>query len=176
MGRLIKFLVFFFSALLLLYVALPQNGFPTPLPDSLQSDEPADSETPLRRAYFTDYTRAEVMDHYRSAFTLKLPFGMEITPLRLNYPPEEAGTIIRDQTRSTYLEELAFPMREGIYVNGFEPSHEKDAIHIKGRDFEQKITVRYVPSNVYLRVVVCALALVSLFILAKEYMNVKKRN
>jgi len=55
-----------------LYLSLPQLEFPQPPQDALQSNEPADTETILRRAYFTNYTREEVLKHYqRQLPTLK---------------------------------------------------------------------------------------------------------
>jgi hypothetical protein len=114
--------------------------FPVPPSDSLQSPEDADSETYYRRAYFTNYTREEVLDHYVEQF--------DYFPIvRLNYPPEDSQTLIRDQTRSTYLEELVHPLRESIYINGFKPKEAKDEIVFQERKFEQKIIIRYVPSD-----------------------------
>lgn len=133
-----------FTLLFLFYLSLPSPGFPEPPSDALQSDEPADKETPLRRSYFTNYTREEIMEHYKNEF--KGGFS-------LNYPPEEARTIIRDQTRSTFLEEIVHPFRESVFVNGFEPKDAKDAIEIKGLPWRQKITVRHVPSRLWVRLV-----------------------
>jgi len=48
-----------FSVLLILYLILPNPPYPEPPPDALQSNEPADTESPLRRAYFTDFTREQ---------------------------------------------------------------------------------------------------------------------
>lgn len=124
---------------------LPAEGFPAAPEGAVQSFEPADTETPLRRAYFVNMTRDDVMAHYKKEFD-SLPI------LRLNYPPEEAQSIIRDQTRSSYLEELVHPFRESVYVNGFMPKEEKDVILINGIIYDQKITIRYVPSSVIVRV------------------------
>lgn len=70
---------------------------------------------------------------------------------RLNYPPEEAQTLIRDQARSTFLEEIVHPFRESIFVNGFEPTRPQDAIFVEGRAWRQKIIVRFVPSVTLIR-------------------------
>jgi hypothetical protein len=91
----------------------------------------------------------------------------------LNYPPEEAQTIIRDQTRSTFLEELVHPFRESIYINGFEPKTEKDTINIEGRTWRQKIIIRYVPSLTIIRVIVVGLTFVLVLWLVKEYNHIK---
>jgi len=147
MKRLFNILLVLFSVALLYYLLLPNYEFPAPPPGSLQSDEPADSETPLRRAYFTDYSREETMAWYKN----QIGWG-----IRLNYPPEDAQTLIRDQTRSTFLEEIVRPFRESLYVNGFEPTNDKDAIIIGGRHFRQKIIIRFVPSSVFVRVGVFA--------------------
>lgn len=157
MRIILKTIIASFFIFLFLYVLPPSPDFPKALPDTLQSKEPADTETPLRRAYFTNFTREEVMSHYNNQFK----WGY-----RLNYPPEESQTIIRDQTRSTFLEEIAHPLRESIFVNGFEPKDPKDAIFIEGKPWRQKIVVKYLPSNIFLRAFVVILTgLVSLFLL-----------
>ena len=94
--------------------------------------------------------------------------GIEIPSYRLSYPPEEAYSIIRDQTRSVYLEEIVHPFRESFYVNGFVPKVEKDDIWYKGVHYDQKITVRYVPSDKNIRIVVFALSLTVLTLIVKQ--------
>lgn len=137
--RIIIALIFFG---LFIYTLLPSPKFPDPPPGALQSKEPGDSEDlSVRRAYFTNLTREEVMKHYQNEFK----------GYRLSYPPEEAATIIRDQTRSTFLEEIVHPFRESFYVNGFEPKVAKDAIEIAGLSWRQKITVKYFPSSIFSR-------------------------
>ncbi len=167
MKKSIRLLIFsVLSFLLLFYVLLPAPDFPLPPPDSLQSREPADSETPLRRAYFTNLTREEVMDWYLDQFK----WGY-----RLNYGPEESQSIIRDQTRSTFLEEIVHPFRESVFINGFEPKEEKDKINIEGRPWRQKIIVRHVPSTSPIRLIVSTLTLVIILILVREYSYTLKR-
>ena len=144
--RIIIVLIF---SLLFIYALLPNPKFPDPPPGALQSKERGDSEDlSVRRAYFTNMTREEVMKYYQNGFK----------GYRLNYPPEEAATIIRDQTRSTFLEEIVHPFRESFYVNGFEPKSAKDAIEIEGLPWRQKITVKYVSSRIYVRSFVIILA------------------
>lgn len=150
------------------YALLPAPKFPAPPPNAVQSLEQADTETPLRRAYFTNYTREQVIDHYKNQFRFRL------LTLELNYPPEDAQTLIRDQTRSTYLEELTHPLRESLYINGFVPRVAKDDIWYKGVHYEEKITVKYVPSSVYIRVPVAAVSLLSLFFVVKQYFKKTK--
>src|SRR5258708_6018642 len=131
----------------LVYLAKPAPfDFPAPPPGSFQSVEDADIESPLRRAYFTNYTREQVIAHYKNQFRMK-----NIT-LELNYPPEDAQTLIRDQTRSYYLEELVHPFRESLYINGFIPQVAKDDIWYKGVHYEEKITIKYVPGSLGIRI------------------------
>ncbi len=169
MKKITKILFVLLSTLFIFYLLLPNPTFPEPPSDALQSNESADTETPLRRAYFTNYTREEVMTHYKDQFEKPVFFGIFLPSYRLNYPPEEAQTIIRDQTRSTFLEEIVHPFRESVYINGFKPSLQKDAIFIDGKDWYQKITVRFVPSNSIVRVTIVVLALALVAIVAKEW-------
>ncbi|OGM13532.1 hypothetical protein A3A76_03595 [Candidatus Woesebacteria bacterium RIFCSPLOWO2_01_FULL_39_23] len=168
MRKIIFFGYLLVSVIFLLYLSYPQPDFPSPPPDALQSKEPGDSETPLRRAYFTNYTRSEVMDYYSGEFKLPGYFGLNLLSYRLNYPPEDAQSIIRDQTRSTFLEEIVHPFRESVFINGFEPKDSKDAIFIEGRVWSQKITVRYIRSSVFVRIVFGLLTVALIFILTKE--------
>ena len=174
--KLLTILFLLFGLTLLFYISLPNFDFPAPPPDSLQSREPADSETPLRRAYFTNMTREEVMGWYKNEFTRSSFRGIALPTYRLNYPPETAASIIRDQTRSTFLEEIVHPFRESVYINGFEPKEPKDAINIEGLPWRQKIIVRFVPSNMIVRIIVSLMSLVSMAIIMREYAKYAKRN
>ncbi len=167
-----KFLFFILSLILLFYVLLPTGGFPKAIPGSVQSEEPGDSEIPsIRRAYFTDYTRQQVLDYYQNEFN-KSPFlNIWLPTYRLNYPPEESQTLIRDQTRSTFLEEIVHPFRESIFVNGFEPKVAKDEIWYKGVHYRQKIIIIIYPSNVAVRFI---LAFGALFLIAVLSLEIKK--
>lgn len=144
------------------YFVIPNYPFPAPPPDALQSQEPADVESPLRRAYFTQYTRDQVIAHYKAQVDY-------VPVLRLNYPPEEANIIIRDQTRSWYLEELAHPMRDSLYINGFIPQKAQDNIIINGKQYASKITVKYVPSGVVARLSIGILILFAVYLLSMEW-------
>jgi len=144
MKAFIKIAYISLSILFLYYLAQPNPSFPVSLPGAKQSFEPADIETPLRRGYYTDMTRSEVMDHYQNQFS----------GYRSNYPPEEAQTIIRDQTKSTFLEEITHPFRESLFVNGFEPTEPQYKILIDGKVWKQKIIVRYVESLLWQRLLV----------------------
>lgn len=171
MRTLLRAFSFFVLLLILVYLSLPNPEFPTPPPDALQSDEPADTETQLRRAYFTNLTREEVMEHYKNQLGKSLFLSIPLLTYRLNYPPEEAQTIIRDQTRSTFLEEIVHPFRESVYVNGFEPKSPKDAIIIKGSNWRQKIIIRFVPSNTIPRTIIMMFSLGLVWVLVSEWIR-----
>ncbi len=170
--KIIASVIFLITTTLLFYILPKSPDFPKPPADSVQSKEPADSESPFRRAYFTNLNREEVVNHYLKEFN----YGFNVYTPRLNYPPEESATIIRDQTRSTYLEEIVHPFRESIYINGFEPKSEKDTIIIDKVKWNQKIIVRYVPSPVWVRIVVIVSTMTTAYFLVLEYINAKKRS
>ncbi|OGM24892.1 hypothetical protein A3D00_05035 [Candidatus Woesebacteria bacterium RIFCSPHIGHO2_02_FULL_38_9] len=149
-------------SIFLVYLLLPNSTFPVPPPGSLQSGEKADTETPLRRAYFTNYAREEVLRYYKSELSRSRFLGIPLPTYRLNYPPEDAFSLIRDQTRSTFLEEIVNPLKESLFVNGFEPKDPKDAIFIENKFWRQKITVKFVPSNMFIRIIINILGLMSL--------------
>src|SRR3989344_4888923 len=140
MKGIVKIVYIFFSIFFLGYLLIPSLVFPIPPADALQSNEPADTEDSLRRSYFTNFDREQVVEYYRRQY-MNGNFILRFLTLRLNYPPEEAQSIIRDQTRSSYLEEIAHPFRESLFVNGFKPQEEKDAIFIDNRFWVQKVTV-----------------------------------
>lgn len=150
------------------YLSIPSPSFPNPPPDSVQSLEEGDTEiTSQRRAYFTNYTREEVLNHYQNQLQPTI-FGMKLSVYRLNYPPEDAYSIIRDQTRSSYLEEVVVPLRESLFVNGFIPTEAKDIIGYRGATYYQKITVKYATSATFLRVIILITALTSTVYILKE--------
>ena len=161
------------SIVFLIYLSVPNPSFPLSPNDALQSNEPGDTESTLRRAYFTNETREEVLTHYESQFRGSF-VGLTIPQYRLNYPPEEAQIIIRDQTRSTFLEEIVHPFRESVYINGFEPKEEKDKIVIENRPWRQKIIVRYVPSNVFSRVIIGLFIITLLYLIINAWFNTLK--
>lgn len=162
MLKILKVLFVAFSLLLLFYLLLPGpkniTDFPA-VPASIKSSLEGDTvQVPDVSAYFSDNYRDSVIPLYLSAYKAQtvFPFG----PLRLNYPPEFAFTAIKDQTQSTYLEELTYPLRDSLFVNGLEPV-EKDGTprYIGGGKFEvdgklvsTKVTLRFYPSAFWARV------------------------
>jgi len=172
MSKIINAILLVLFILLFIYVSPPSPEFPKPPSDFVQSGEPADVETPLRRGYYTNLTRGEVIAHYEKEFNQ----GFNVYTPRLNYPPEDAPLLIRDQTKSTFLEEIVHPLRESIYINGFEPKTEEYAQYYKGIRYNQKIIVRYVPSSMWIRIFAVTGSIVSAYFLIKEYKYAKKGN
>jgi len=156
MKTLGRILFIVFGIALLVYLALPGPAFPSTLWDFKPSDEPSDMESSLRRGYFTEITRDQLMSHYVREFK----WGV-----KLNYPPEDAQTLIRDQTKSNFLEEIVHPMRESIYINGYKPV---------GGDF--KVIVKYVPSNVAVRILIGLATLGVAWLLISEWTKLLKWN
>lgn len=111
-------------------------------------------------AHFSNYYREFVLpfyiERYRQTAWLLIP------PLRLNYPPEFAFTAIKDQTQSTYLEELVYPLRDSLFVNGFEPFYQDGRpkywgaikFDLEGKILETKATLRFYTSPLWARLVV----------------------
>jgi hypothetical protein len=94
------------------YLLIPSPPFPKILPDGVQSLEQADTETSLRRSYFTNLSREAILRHYQNEFSkgIIIPIPSYI----VYYPPEDAQTLIRDQTRSVNLPEIIHPLRESF--------------------------------------------------------------
>ncbi|TRZ53921.1 hypothetical protein D4S03_01010 [bacterium] len=150
----------------LVYLTLPSPAYPD-LTQAERSDEPGDTyQHPDQKGYYTNLTRAEVLEQIQSKFLLKF-FGITIPSFRLNYRPEEAFSLVRDQLKSYYLEEIIYPFRESIFVNGWEPTHspqyakilqnENPDISFRGVPFMSKVTLKPTNSNVFARVAVWTL-------------------
>lgn len=160
------------SLILIVYVSLPVPSYPGIPSNSLQSEERGDTEDfKNRRAYFTDHSREEVLRFHTNELNKITLNGMVIPLLtyRLNYPPEDAMIYIKELTRSWYLEEIVHPFRESFFVNGFVPQAAKDAIIIDGREFQQKVSIRYYRSPLIARFGLIFASLILIYVLAREW-------
>jgi hypothetical protein len=144
----------------LVYLLWPTPKFPQPPSGALVSQEPADTESVYRKAFFTDLNREQVMAYYK--LNLSSP-GL----IRLNLPPEDAQSLIRDQTRSNFLEELVMPGKETFFINGYYPDKPQDVIIRDGKKYAGKITIRQVPSHPLTRVTGWGLTVTSLYFISK---------
>ena len=175
MMKLIRILYILSSACLLFYVVLPNPQFPEPPSDALQSNEPADIETPERRGYYTNQSRVQVLNHYQNQLNQKSFLNLPIPIFSLNYPPEEAPILIRDQTRSTYLQEIVHPFRESYYINGFEPSDPQNLIEVNEKNWKQKIIIKYVRSHSIIRLLVTSLGLGMFWVVTNQWVKELKK-
>jgi hypothetical protein len=172
---MIRIIFICFAILLLIYLLVPGpssiDDFSV-LPNSTKSKLSGDTiQLPNIVGYFSDNYRKNVTNFFRKDFQKKvmLPF----LPIRLNYPPEFAYTGILDQTKSTYLEEFVYPLRDSLYVNGFEPFYENGKSKFySSTEFEQddklfftKATLRYYPSSIWIRIVVWLGMVISIYLL-----------
>ncbi|HOX96068.1 MAG TPA: hypothetical protein PLI45_01700 [Candidatus Woesebacteria bacterium] len=163
----------------LIYLTLPSPVYPD-LTDAKRSDEPGDTwQHPDQKGYYTNLTRAEVLEQIQSKFTIKI-FGINLPSYRLNYRPEEAATLVRDQLNSYYLEEIIYPFRESIFVNGWEPTNSpkyannpnaKTDLYFQGQPFLSKVTLKPTYSNPLLRILVWTLAFPASYLI---YLSIKK--
>lgn len=170
-----KYIFIFFSLLLLIYMLWPGpsriNQFAA-LPSSEKSKLEGDTiQIPNVSAYFSnnfrDFTVPFYLRNYQNL--TKLPFP----PLRLNYPPEFSWTAIKKHTDSTYLEELVYPLRDSIYINGFEPFYENGEpkywgavkFEVGGNIWFTKTTLRFYPSPLWARIVTWFGILLSIYFL-----------
>ena len=156
----------FVSVIFLIYLIWPYNpksvyDFKV-LPDSVNSTLPGDTvQVKDLTAFFSDNYRHFVIPFYKDDYRKLV--GFPFPPLELNYPPEYAFTVIKDQTQSTYLEELTYPFRGSLYINGLEPFIENtqeprfDGATLFGQSgglYQTKVILRYYPSSIIFRIVV----------------------
>lgn len=159
-----RYIYFIFCWLLLVYMLWPGpskiSEF-SALPDSDKSQLEGDTiQIPNVSAYFSNNYREFVVPFYSANYQSKMHFPLP--PLKLNHPPEFSWTVIKRHTDTTYLEELVYPLRDSLYVNGLEPYYSDGTPKFWGATkFEigknvwfTKVTLRFYPSNVFIRFLV----------------------
>ena len=153
-----------FCLTLLIYMVLPgPSGISSfkLLPNSDKSTLAGDTvQIPNVVAYFSDNYRNFVVSFYYNNFRDKtwLPFP----PFKLNHPPEHSWNIIKKHTDSTYFEEVYYPLRDSLYINGLEPFYEDGSPKFwgsvkldEGKNlWFTKTTLRYFPSSFLIRIMV----------------------
>lgn len=164
--RIILGSIFFLG---LIYILTPEPGsidnFP-PLSDSIKSTDPGDTyQNPNIAAYYSDFDRDGITNFYKSRYREKFFWGELIPPISINYPPRAAYQYVKDLQDSIFLEEYVYPLHGSIFVNGEVPYLDNeirkqphtflgDRIHINGRFFVSKTTLRYYPSDTIFRFLV----------------------
>jgi hypothetical protein len=153
-------------ALGVIYFALPTPSTPD-LSQSVRSDEAGDTwQHPEQKGFYTNKTRAEVISEMQNKFAVKIN-SFTLPSYRLNYRPEETADFVREQVASNYLEEIVYPLRDSLFVNGWEPKNAPvnrniDPKYIPGVLFKQtyylsKVTLRPATSSVWARLFVWTL-------------------
>ena len=128
------------------------------LPDSEKSKLEGDTvQIPNVAAYFSNNFRDFVIPFYFKNYqgVSRLPFP----PLVLNHPPEYSWVVINVNTDTTYLEEFVYPLRDSLFVNGFE-TYRPDGTPVfwgapelteSTKSWYTKTKLRYYPSNILVR-------------------------
>lgn len=172
-----KILFYIFAGTLFIYILWPE---PTkisqfrPLPDSVKSTLAGDSvQIPNVSAYFSNNFRDFVIPFYLKNY-LKL-FNLPFPALKINHPPEYSWKVIKNPTDTTYLEEFVYPLKNSLYVNGFE-THRSDGSLVfygapplteDGKVWYTKVTLRLFTSNVFIRLIVWLEIIVSVVLIYK---------
>ncbi len=174
---MIKKVFISFAILLLIYMVWPGpskiSNF-KPLPSSDKSTLEGDTiQIPNVAAYFSDNYRKYVVDYYQKNYQQNSHFPFP--PMRLNHPPEYSWNVIKKHTDSTYLEELVYPLRDSLYVNGLEVFYEDGTpkfwgstkFEIGANNWYTKTTLRFYPSKTTVRIFVWIGIISSVYLLAK---------
>lgn len=181
---MIKAIFLIFSGILFIYMMWPGLGKISnfkPLPNSDKSTLEGDTiQIPNVSAYFSNNFRDFVVSFYLKNYQEKSYFPFP--PLRLNHPPEYSWTAIKKHTDSTYIEELVYPLRDSLYVNGFEPFYSdgtpkfwgSTSFEVDGHSWFTKTTLRFYPSNPLIRIFVWFGISLSIFWIYKLGKNILK--
>jgi len=164
-----------------IYLALPSPSYPD-LSSSARSEEPGDTwQHPDQKGYYSNLTRQQVLSELQSKFTLKF-MSLVIPSYRLNYRPEEAFSLVRDQLQSYYLEEIIYPLRESLFVNGWEPKKSpkfansplppNTDLSWRGVPYDAKITLRPVNSSVWSRLLIWSLIFPATYLVFNSYKKI----
>jgi hypothetical protein len=153
-----KFLLILLSFWLLglVYLALPEPVIPN-LPNSLKSDEPGDTvQIPGVWAYYTNLSRAEVINFYQEAFSRSSFLKIPLITYRLNHPPEYAQETIIDTLKNNFYEELVHPLEESLFISGWIPQEDERYLAknkkpiteflVNNQTFSAKITLYHLQS------------------------------
>lgn len=169
---MIKKIFIIFSILLLIYMLWPGPSKISqfkPLPNSAKSTLSGDTiQIPNVSAYFSNNFRDFVIPFYLQNYQQNSLFLFP--PLRLNHPPEYSWEVIKKHTETTYLEELTYPLRDSLYVNGYEifrPDgtpvfYSVPKLEEAGQEWATKVTLRLYTSNIIVKILVWAGILISI--------------
>ncbi len=172
-----KYIFYSFCVMFLIYMVWPTpskiSDFEA-LPSSTKSTLEGDTiQIPNVSAYFSDQFRNFVTAFYLWNYQKDAHFPFP--PLKLNHPPEYSWKVIKVNTDSTYLEEYVYPLKNSLYVNGFEPFYEDGSpkfwgsikFEIGKEAYFTKTTLRFYPSSLIVRLLVWLGIISSIFLLYK---------
>lgn len=167
------------------YLTLPApKDFPD-LPGSVKSTEPGDTvQIDNVSAYFTDMPREEVVKFYYDYFS-KSPFlNIPLPTYKLNHPPERIREVLRETQQSTYVEEIVHPLRESVFISGFEWDNDpftapqrrvKNILIVNGETYQFKVTLFYQESQVWQRLFVFYSILILSYLVFVAYKGIFER-
>ena len=179
MSRWVKIIFALVFVLGTFYLLLPApRDFP-PLPGSVKSTEPGDTvQIANVSAYYTDMPRQQVVDFYFDYFSRSSFLGIPLITYKLNHPPERIREVLRDTQQSTFVEEIVHPLRESVFVNGFEWDNDpftaperrkKNILIVEGKEYKFKITLFYQESQLWQRLMIFYLSLLAFWGLCRGY-------
>ena len=167
------------------YLVIPAPSTFPDLPNSYKSIEPGDTTQMTNvSAYYTDEPREFATNFYRYYFSFSPLLNIPLPTLRLNHPPERIREVLRDTQQSTFVEEFVHPLRESVFINGFEWNNDpftppaqriQNAPFVNNRSYAFKITVYYQPTPVWQRLIVFYLTLGLVYVLIMQYVGLVKR-
>ena len=149
------------------YLVLPSPILPQempPLPNSVRSSEPGDTTQVANvAAYYTDLSRKEVVNFYFNQFSRSSLNSILLITYKLNHPPERIREVLRDTQKSTFVEEIVHPLRESLFVSGFEWDNDpftpekqriKNILVVNGKVYRFKVTLFYQGSQAWQRLLI----------------------
>ena len=149
------------GVLISLYLIVPAPKLPpSDLSEAFKSDEPGDTwQIKDVSAYYTNKERKEVISYYQNYFS-KSSF---LPSIRLNHPPEFGKEVFIDTKQTYYLEELIYPMKQSLFINGYEwendvftaeASRKQFILEADGKVWKSKVSLKWFSSSVIVRLAV----------------------
>ena len=179
----IFFVIGLFITLILgtFYLVLPSpEEFPD-LPGAVKSTEPGDTvQIANVSAYYTDMPRKDVVDFYFNYFSRSPFLGIPLVTYKLNHPPERIREVLRETQQSTYVEEIIHPLRESVFINGFEWNNDpftspkrriKNILIVEGKTYQFKVTLFYQESFLWQRLLIFYLSLAAIYLIFTAYVS-----
>ncbi len=177
-----KFLKTIFTVVFLVgtfYLCLPTpKNFPA-IPGSVKSIEPGDTiQMANVSAYYTDMSRKDVVNFYKNYFSHSPFLGIPLITYKLNHPPERIREVLRDTQQSTFVEEIVHPLKDSVFINGFEWNNDPftppesriaNILIVNGKTYQFKITLYYQESHLWQRLIIFYLCIVFVYLLLRSF-------